>query len=282
MLVGETMLKVYKPTSPGRRNSSVLDSTELTKKKPEKRLTEPKKQTGGRNARGRITCRHRGGGHKQRLRNVDFKRKKDGVPGKVAAIEYDPNRTSRIALLHYLDGEKAYILAPMGLRVGDTVVSGESAEPEVGNCIPLKKIPLGMSVHNVELQPGRGGQLARSAGTVVTLQARESGFAQLVLPSGEIRRVREECRATIGQIGNLDHSKTRVGKAGRKRHMGRRPHVRGVAMNPVAHPMGGGEGRSAGGRHPCSPWGQLAKGGITRRKDKPGSDLIVRRRKKKR
>jgi large subunit ribosomal protein L2 len=276
------MLKNYKPTSAGRRNASVLDSSDLTKKKPEKSLCQPKKGTGGRNARGRITSRHRGGGHKRKLRLVDFKRKKLDIPAKVAAIEYDPNRSSRIALLHYVDGEKAYILAPAGLEVGATVVSGEKVEPEVGNCMPLKSIPLGMGVHNVELRPGKGGQLVRSAGSVANLQARDAGYAQLVLPSGEIRRVREECRATVGQVGNLDHINVVVGKAGRKRHMGWRPHVRGVAMNPVAHPMGGGEGRSAGGRHPCSPWGQLAKGGKTRKKDKPGSDLIVRRRKKKR
>ncbi len=276
------MLKNYKPTSPGRRKASVLDVSDLTKKKPEKGLCAPRKVTGGRNARGRITLRHRGGGHKRKLRTLDFKRKKVDVPARVAALEYDPNRSSRIALLHYADGEKAYILAPVGLKVGDRVVSGEKVEPETGNCMPLKNIPLGTPVHNVELKAGRGGQLARSAGAVAQLQAREGGYAQLVLPSGEIRRVREECRATVGQIGNLDHINVRLGKAGRKRHMGIRPHVRGVAMNPVAHPLGGGEGRSAGGRHPCSPWGQLAKGGKTRKRNKPGSDLIVRRRKKKR
>jgi large subunit ribosomal protein L2 len=276
------MLKVYKPTTPGRRFSSVLTSEDLTKKRPEKGLTLAKRGTGGRNARGRITTRHRGGGEKRRIRLLDFKRDKDGVPATVAAFEYDPGRSARIALLQYADGERRYILAPEGLRVGSRVASGATVEPEVGNCMPLRNIPLGLSVHNVEMRPGRGGQIVRSAGAVAQLQAKEGDYAQLVLPSGEIRRIHLDCRATIGQVGNLDHANVRIGKAGRKRHRGFRPDVRGVAMNPVAHPMGGGEAKSKGGNIPRAPWGQLAKGGKTRKKDKPGSHLIVRRRKKTR
>ncbi len=277
-------IRKYKPTTPGRRGGSVSDFTELTdrKKKPERRLTKPRKKTGGRNNQGKITTRHRGGGHKQRYRIIDFKRVKDGVPAKVAFIEYDPCRTARIALLHYADGEKRYILAPEGLNAGDDVMSGPGAEPKVGNCIPLSRIPLGTTIHNIEMQPGRGGQLCRSAGAAGVLNAREEKWAQITLPSGEVRRVPASCRATIGQIGNLEHSLIVLGKAGRKRWMGRRPHVRGTAMNPVAHPMGGGEGRNSGGRHPCSPTGKLAKGGSTRRRKKASSRAIVRRRRSRR
>ncbi|MEC7556513.1 MAG: 50S ribosomal protein L2 [Planctomycetota bacterium] len=277
-------IRKYKPTTPGRRGASVSDFTELTdrKKKPERRLTKPQKKTGGRNNQGKITSRHRGGGHKQRYRVIDFKRTKDAVPAKVAFIEYDPCRTARIALLHYADGEKRYILAPEGLGAGDQVMSGPSAEPKVGNCLPLSRIPLGTTIHNIEMQPGRGGQLCRSAGAAGVLNAREEKWAQITLPSGEVRRLPSSCRATIGQIGNLEHSLVVLGKAGRKRWMGRRPHVRGTAMNPVAHPMGGGEGRNSGGRHPCSPTGKLAKGGSTRRRKKASSRAIVRRRRSRR
>ena len=277
-------IRKYKPTTPGRRGASVSDFTELTdrKKKPERRLTKPQKKTGGRNNQGKITSRHRGGGHKQRYRVIDFKRIKDAVPAKVAFIEYDPCRTARIALLHYADGEKRYILAPEGLDAGDQVMSGPSAEPKVGNCLPLSRIPLGTTIHNIEMQPGRGGQLCRSAGAAGVLNAREEKWAQITLPSGEVRRLPSSCRATIGQIGNLEHSLVVLGKAGRKRWMGRRPHVRGTAMNPVAHPMGGGEGRNSGGRHPCSPTGKLAKGGSTRRRKKASSRAIVRRRRSRR
>jgi large subunit ribosomal protein L2 len=277
-------IRKYKPTTPGRRGASVSDFTELTdrKKRPERRLTKPRKKTGGRNNQGKITTRHRGGGHKQRYRMIDFKRLKDGVPAKVAFIEYDPCRTARIALLHYADGEKRYILAPEGMVAGDQVMSGPSAEPKVGNCMPLSRIPLGTTIHNIEMQPGRGGQLCRSAGAAGVLNAREEKWAQITLPSGEVRRLPVACRATIGQIGNLEHSLIVLGKAGRKRWMGRRPHVRGTAMNPVAHPMGGGEGRNSGGRHPCSPTGKLAKGGSTRNRKKASSRAIVRRRRSRR
>jgi large subunit ribosomal protein L2 len=277
-------IRKYKPTTPGRRGASVSDFTELTdrKKRPERRLTKPRKKTGGRNNQGKITTRHRGGGHKQRYRMIDFKRLKDGVPAKVAFIEYDPCRTARIALLHYADGEKRYILAPEGMVAGDQVMSGPSAEPKVGNCMPLSRIPLGTTIHNIEMEPGRGGQLCRSAGAAGVLNAREEKWAQITLPSGEVRRLPVACRATIGQIGNLEHSLIVLGKAGRKRWMGRRPHVRGTAMNPVAHPMGGGEGRNSGGRHPCSPTGKLAKGGSTRNRKKASSRAIVRRRRSRR
>lgn len=277
-------IRKYKPTTPGRRGATVSDFTELTdrKKRPERRLTKPRKKTGGRNNQGKITTRHRGGGHKQRYRIIDFKRLKDGVPAKVAFIEYDPCRTARIALLHYADGEKRYILAPEGMVAGDQVMSGPSAEPKVGNCMPLSRIPLGTTIHNIEMQPGRGGQLCRSAGAAGVLNAREEKWAQITLPSGEVRRLPVACRATIGQIGNLEHSLIVLGKAGRKRWMGRRPHVRGTAMNPVAHPMGGGEGRNSGGRHPCSPTGKLAKGGSTRNRKKASSRAIVRRRRSRR
>lgn len=273
-------MRKYKPTSPGRRFGSVLDFSELTTTEPEKSLLVPLPKTGGRNNLGKMTSRHMGGGAKRQYRIIDFKRDKDNVPAKVASIEYDPNRSAWIALLHYKDGEKRYILAPLGLKVGDTVISGEKAEPKVGNAMPLKNIPLGVDVHNVELEIGKGGQLARSAGSMVRVLAKEGGYVHLVLPSGEIRKVHENCRATIGQIGNLDHINVSLGKAGRRRHMGIRPHVRGVAMNPVAHPMGGGEGRAHGGRPPCSPTGVLAKGGKTRKKRALSNKYILRRRQK--
>ncbi len=277
-------LRFLKPTTAGQRGMSVSDFAEITdrKKRREKKLTVRLKKKSGRNFQGKITVRHRGGGHKKQYRIIDFKRDKDGVPAKVAFIEYDPNRSARIALLHYLDGDKRYILAPEGLEAGAMVMSGADAEPKVGNTLPLSKIPPGMPIHNIEMQPGKGGQLCRSAGTAATMNAREKEWAQITLPSGEIRRLSATCRATIGQIGNGDHQNIKLGKAGRKRWMGRRPHVRGTAMNPIAHPMGGGEGRTAGGRHPCSPTGKLAKGGKTRKRRKPSSKAIVRRRKTRR
>jgi large subunit ribosomal protein L2 len=274
-------IRQYKPTSAGRRAGSVSDFAECTfplENRPEKSLLVPAKKKGGRNHHGIVTSRFRGGGHKRMYRIVDFKRKKDGVTATVQAIEYDPNRSARIALLQYADGEKAYILAPEGLKAGDQVQSGENIEPRVGNCLPLRKVPLGMTVHNVELQPGRGGQMCRSAGNSATLSAREADWAQITLPSGEVRRVSAECRATVGTIGNSDHMNISLGKAGRKRWKGRKPHNRGTSQNPVSHPLGGGEGRSKGGRHPCSPTGVLAKGGKTRRKRKPSNSAIVRRR----
>jgi large subunit ribosomal protein L2 len=274
-------IRFYRPTSAGRRGASVSDFSDLTdrKKKPEKSLLVRKKKKGGRNFQGKITSRHIGGGHRQMYRLIDFKRIKDNVPAKVAFIEYDPNRTARIALLHYADGEKAYILAPEGLKAGDTVMSGESAEPKVGNCLPLSKIPAGTVIHNIEMIPGHGGQLCRSAGVAATMNAREEQWAQITLPSGEIRRVSSKCRATIGMLSNAEHIKIRIGKAGRNRWKGIRPHVRGSAMNPVAHPMGGGEGRRNGGRHPVSPTGKLAKGGRTRKRRKNSTRAIIRRRK---
>ncbi|GJM25326.1 MAG: 50S ribosomal protein L2 [Phycisphaerae bacterium] len=277
-------VKVYKPTSPGRRKSSVNDYAELTdtKKRPEKSLTQRLRKHGGRNHHGKITARHRGGGARKIYRVIDFKRRKDGVVGEVASVEYDPNRTCHIALVKYTDGEKAYILAPVGVEAGYTVESGPGVEPRVGNAMPLKNIPVGMDVHNIELNIGQGGKLARSAGSSCRLLAREGDWATLVMPSGEMRQVRVECRATIGQIGNVDHQNLRVGKAGRMRHMGRRPRVRGTAKNPVAHPLGGGEGRSGGGRHPCSPTGKLAKGGRTRSPRKISNNRILRRRKSRR
>jgi large subunit ribosomal protein L2 len=277
-------IRTYKPTSPGRRAGSVSDFAEITdpKKEPEKLLSFRMKKKGGRNFQGRITARHRGGGHKKIYRTIDFDRQKDGVPAKVAFIEYDPNRSARIALLHYADGEKRYILAPEGLKVGDKVQSGLDVEPNVGNAMPLEKIPPGTQVHCIEMQPGSGGQLCRTAGVHAVMNAREGKWAQITLPSGEVRRLPSACRATVGVIGNADHINVSIGKAGRKRWMGRRPHVRGVAMNPVAHPMGGGEGRSSGGRHPCSPTGVLSKGGRTRKRRKPSSKAIIRRRKSRR
>jgi large subunit ribosomal protein L2 len=276
-------IRRYKPTTAGRRNATVSDFADITKgAKPEKKLLRPLKKKGGRNNQGKITVRHRGGGHKRQYRVIDFMRKKDGVPAKVASIQYDPNRSARVALLHYVDGEKAYILAPDGLKVGDRVESGAEAPPSVGNSLPLKRIPLGTAIHNVEMQPGRGGILCRSAGANATLMAREADWAQLTLPSGEIRRVPSVCRATIGKVGNSDHMNITLGKAGRKRWLGRRPHVRGTAMNPVDHPHGGGEGRTKGGRHPVSPSGQPAKGGSTRKRRKPSNAAIVRRRRSRR
>lgn len=273
-------IRKYKPTSAGRRHGTVSDFADITdkKKKPEKSLLSPYKRKGGRNNQGKTTVRFRGGGHKRRYRQIDFKRKKDDVWATVISIEYDPNRSSRIALLEYEDGERKYILAPKGLKAEDKVLSGESAEPRVGNCLPLSHIPLGITVHCLELQPGRGGQMCRSAGTSATLTAREGKWAQVTLPSGEVRRVSSKCRATIGEIGNSEHMGIKLGKAGRKRWLGRKPHTRGTAMNPVSHPMGGGEGRTAGGRHPCGPTGVPAKGGKTRKKRKPSNSAIVRRR----
>jgi large subunit ribosomal protein L2 len=277
-------IRIYRPTSPGRRQSSVNDFAELTdkRKRPQKSLTERLTKHGGRNHHGVITSRHRGGGARKIYRIIDFRRRKDGVPATVKAIEYDPNRSCHIALVEYADGELSYILAPLGLKAGDSVENGPSVEPKAGNCMPLKNVPVGMDVHNVELNSGQGGKLVRSAGGSARLLAREGDWATLVLPSGEMRQVRVECRATIGQLGNIDHANLRVGKAGRTRHKGRRPHVRGTAMNPVAHPLGGGEGRSHGGRHPCSPWGKLAKGGRTRSPRKVSNRRILRRRKSRR
>ncbi len=273
-------IKKYNPTSPGRRFGTVLDFEDLSAVAPEKSLIERWQPSGGRNNHGHTTSRFRGGGHKRMYRRIDFRRDKDGVPAKVASIEYDPNRSARIALLHYADGEKRYILAPLGLRVGDPVQSGTGAEPKNGNSLLLADIPIGLTVHNVELEPGRGGQLGRSAGAAIQLSAREGDYAILMLPSGELRKVHVRCRATIGQIGNVDHQNVSIGKAGRNRWKGIRPHQRGVSQNPIAHPMGGGEGRSGGGRHPCSPTGVLAKGGKTRHKKKPSTRFIIRRRKK--
>ncbi len=273
-------IRYYKPTTAGRRHGSVSDFAEITdrKKKPERSLVKPKPKKGGRNFHGVVCTRFRGGGHKRKYRIIDFKRRKDNVWATVQSIEYDPNRSSRIALLHYEDGVKTYILAPEGLKAGDRLLSGEEAEPRVGNCLPLFKIPLGMSVHNLEMTPGRGGQIGRSAGCSATLTAREGQWAQITLPSGEVRRVSAQCRATIGTIGNADHMNLSLGKAGRKRWLGRKPHNRGTSMNPVSHPMGGGEGRTSGGRHPCSPTGVLSKGGKTRKKRKPSNAAIIRRR----
>ena len=268
----------YKPTSAGRRFASVSDFSEITTDKPEKSLLEPIRKTGGRNNEGKITAEHIGGGSRRHYRIIDFKRRKDNVPARVASVEYDPNRSARIALLHYADGEKRYILAPNNLKVGQTVMSGEKVEPESGNCMPIKNIPLGLDIHNIELRVGQGGRLVRSAGGVAKLLAKEGDYAHIVLPSGEIRKLFLECRATIGQLGNLDHKNIRIGKAGRNRWKGIRPHVRGVAQNPVSHPLGGGEGRSGGGRHPCSRTGLLAKGGKTRKKKSLSSKFIIRRR----
>lgn len=270
-------IKKYKPTSPGRRFVSVSSFEEITKTKPEKSLLEPLKKTGGRNAQGRITVRHRGGGHKRMYRRIDFKRDKFGIPAKVAAIEYDPNRTARIALLHYVDGEKRYIIAPDGLQVGDTVVSGPEADIKVGNALPLANIPTGTIIHNLELVRGAGGQLVKSAGAGAQLMAKEGEYAHVRLPSGEVRLIRQECMATIGQVGNIDHENITIGKAGRRRWLGFRPSVRGVAMNPVDHPHGGGEGRSSIGRAPVTPWGKPALGHRTRKK-KPSDRLIIKRR----
>lgn len=274
-------IKVYKPTSPARRNMSVSTFEEITTDTPEKSLLAPLNKRAGRNDNGKITVRHRGGGEKRKYRIIDFKRNKDGVPAKVATIEYDPNRTSNIALLHYVDGEKRYIIAPVGLHVGDTIVSGEGADIKTGNALPLVNIPVGTVVHNIELKAGKGGQMARSAGAYAQLMAKEGNYAVLRLPSGEMRMVRKECRATIGQVGNTDHSNLTIGKAGRVRHMGIRPTVRGSVMNPNDHPHGGGEGRTPIGRpSPSTPWGKPALGYKTRKKNKPSDKYIVRGRKK--
>jgi large subunit ribosomal protein L2 len=272
-------IKTYKPITAGRRHATVSTFEEITTSSPERSLLEVHRRKAGRNSAGRITVRHRGCGHKRRYRIIDFKRDKVGIPAKVASVEYDPNRSSNIALLHYVDGEKKYILAPAGLKVGDAIVSGDKAEALLGNALPLANIPLGMNVHNVELVPGKGGKMARSAGSSVELMSKEGDFAHLRLPSGEVRRVLLRCFATVGQIGNLDHGSVSLGKAGRKRWLGVRPTVRGVAMNPVDHPMGGGEGRTSGGGHPVSPWGKLAKGGKTRSKRRNSTRFIVKRRK---
>jgi large subunit ribosomal protein L2 len=272
-------LRKRKPTSPGRRFQTVSDFSEITKTRPERSLVEPKPSTGGRNSYGRRTARHRGGGHKQQYRIVDFKRTKDGVPAKVAAIEYDPNRSARIALLHYYDGEKRYILAPARLQVGDVLQSGQGADIRPGNALPLRYIPVGSVVHNVELKPGAGGKLARGAGMSVQLVAKEGVHATLRLPSTEMRRVPIDCRATIGEVGNSEHELTSIGKAGRNRWKGVRPQTRGVAMNPVDHPLGGGEGKTSGGRHPVSPWGKPE--GRTRALRKESDKLIIRRRRKR-
>jgi large subunit ribosomal protein L2 len=273
-------LRKPKPTSPGRRFVNYPDFAEVTRSEPEKSLTEGLKKSGGRNTHGRKTSRHRGGGAKRRYRKIDFKRRKDGVPAKVATIEYDPNRSAYIALLHYADGEKRYILAPQRLSVGATVTSGPQAEPNIGNALPLANMPIGTVVHNVELQPGRGGQIGRAAGAAIQLMAKEAGMATLRLPSGEMRLVRSECRATVGAIGNADHQNVKIGKAGRKRHMGVRPQTRGTAMNPVDHPHGGGEGSTTAGRHPVTPWGVPTLGYRTRKKRKQSDRYIVRGRRR--
>ncbi len=270
-------IRHYKPTSPGRRGMMVLTTEDLTDKKPERALTESTKSTGGRNNLGEITAWHRGGGHKRKYRIIDFKRDKHDIPAKVAALEYDPNRSARIALLSYADGEKRYILAPNGLSVGDTVMAGPAADIKPGNALPIRNIPVGTLIHNVELKVGKGGQIARSAGAVVQILAKEGRYAHLRLASGEVRLVFSECMATVGQVGNLEHEKVALGKAGRSRWKGIRPTVRGVVMNPVDHPLGGGEGRSSGGRHPCTPWGKPTKGYRTRKN--PDTDkFIVKRR----
>lgn len=273
-------IRKYNPTSPGRRQMTSSTFEEITKSKPERSLLAPIKRSGGRNNSGRITKRHTGGGHKRQYRLIDFRRDKHEVPAKVAAIEYDPNRSARIALLFYTDGEKRYILAPQGLQVGDTVVASEGADIRPGNALSIRSIPLGTWVHNVELKVGKGGQLARSAGAYAMIAAKEGRYAQLRLPSGEVRLVLQECRATVGQVGNLDHEKVKIGKAGRNRWLGKRPQSRGVAMNPVDHPHGGGEGKSSGGRHPVTPWGVPTKGYKTR-SNKRTDKFIVRRRNKK-
>jgi large subunit ribosomal protein L2 len=273
-------LKTFKPTTPSLRFTALPTFEEITKSTPEKALLRPLKKTGGRNNLGVLTSRHRGGGHKRHYRVIDFKRDKDGVPGRVAAIEYDPNRSARLALLFYADGEKRYIIAPAGVKVGDVLNSGPEAEIRPGNALPLTHIPVGMAVHNVELRRGRGAQLGRSAGSEIQFVARDEKYAQLKMPSGEIRTVPVGNRATIGQVGNLEHENISLGKAGRKRWLGIRPHVRGVAMNPVDHPMGGGEGKTSGGRHPCSPWGQKSKGLKTRKRKNITNKFIIKRRNK--
>ena len=273
-------VKSYNPTTASRRNMTVSDFSEITATSPLKSLTKGKNSTGGRNSYGRVTTRFRGAGNKRRYRMIDFLRAKDGVPAKVVSIEYDPNRTARIALLAYADGEKAYILAPNGLQVGQTVMNGPKAELKPGNCLKIKDIPVGVTIHNIEMLPGQGAKLVRSAGQSAVLRGKEEVYAQIKLPSGEVRMINMECKATIGVVGNEEHMNVKLGKAGKKRYMGKRPHVRGVAMNPIDHPMGGGEGRSSGGGHPVSPWGQLAKGKRTRYPKKTSGKFIVERRKK--
>jgi len=273
-------IRKFKPTSAGRRSASASDFAEVTTSSPEKKLLQGLTKSGGRNNNGRITSRFRGGGHKRRYRTIDFKRGKIGVPALVAEIEYDPNRSARIALLHYVDGVKTYILAPDGLNKGDQVVSSKNADIRPGNSLPLSAIPTGTAIHNIELRLGKGGQLVRSAGVSATLMAKDGEYAQVKLPSGEVRKVHIKCRATVGQVSNSEHKNIKLGKAGRARWLGRRPHQRGVTMNPVDHPMGGGEGRTSGGRHPCSPWGQLAKG-LKTRKNKRTDSMIVKNRKAK-
>jgi large subunit ribosomal protein L2 len=272
-------IRNYKPTSSGRRFQTVQTFDEITAREPYRPLTEKLDRSGGRNNRGELTAWWRGGGHRRLYRIIDFKRDKKNIPARVETIEYDPNRSARIALVTYADGEKRYILQPLGLKVGDTIVAGDTADILPGNCLPLKHIPLGTQIHNVELRPGKGGQIARSAGASVQLVAREGDYASVKMPSGEIRRIAVDCVATIGQVGNLDHENVSIGKAGRSRWLGRRPHVRGVAMNPVDHPLGGGEGKTSGGRHPVSPWGQPTKGFKTRRR-KDADRFIVQRRTK--
>jgi len=274
-------IKKYRPYTPSSRFRTTPGFEEITSTTPEASLLEPNRKSGGGNNKGRITMRRRGGGHKRKYRIVDFRRNKTGIPARVASIEYDPNRSANIALLHYVDGEKRYILAPQGLQVDDVLNAGEAVEYRVGNCLPLVKMPLGAEVHNVEMRPGKGGQMVRGAGTMAQLVARDSGMATLKMPSGEVRMVPEICTATVGQVGNIDHKNLSLGKAGASRWRGRRPKVRGVAMNPVDHPMGGGEGRSSGGRHPCTPWGKPTKGYKTRKKKKASDKMIVERRKKK-
>ena len=272
-------LKTFRPITPALRYKSVADFSELTTDKPVRALTESKHEKGGRNNRGRTTMRYRGGGHKRRYRIVDFRRDKVGIPARVATIEYDPNRSARIALLNYVDGERRYTIAPLGIQVGDKLVTAVDADVRPGNCMPLGSVPLGTSVHSVELFPGRGAKVARAAGTMCQLLAKEGDYAQLRMPSGEVRKFHVHCKCVIGQVGNLEHENIVIGKAGRNRWLGIRPHVRGVAKNPVDHPMGGGEGKSSGGRHPCSPWGQPAKGYKTRR-NKASGKFIIRRRTK--
>jgi len=273
-------VKSFKPTTPSLRFKTISTFEEVTKSKPERSLIVSLKKTGGRNNLGRVTCRHRGGGHKRAYRIIDFKRNKYDIPARVAAIEYDPNRSARIALLNYADGEKRYILAPVGLNVNDSILSSERTEIKIGNHLTLKNIPLGSTIHNIEMKIGKGGQLARSAGSYAQLVAKEGKYAQIKLPSGEVRMILLECRATLGQVGNTEFENINIGKAGKSRWLGRRPKVRGVAMNPIDHPMGGGEGKSSGGRHPCSPWGQLSKGKKTRGK-KNSESLIIKKRKTK-
>lgn len=271
-------VKTYTPITPGRRFMTTADFSELTKTEPEESLLVAKKSTGGRNNLGRLTARHRGGGHKKQYRIIDFKRNKHGIPATVKTIEYDPNRTVRIALLHYADGEKRYILAPLGLTVGEVLMSGPDVEVKTGNALPLENIPTGIPIHNIELTPGRGGQIVRSAGCSAVIIAKEGKFARIKMPSGEVRLISIKCYATVGQLGNVEHDTISIGKAGRSRWLGRRPKVRGVAMNPIDHPLGGGEGKSSGGRHPVSPWGMPTKGYKTRKKNKLSNKYIVLRR----